>query len=92
VFATRHPVQVLDAAQAQVSVDDRGVLSGAPAQLVAGSAVLAIVAWAGPWAIDERWWSADALRAHRFQAVDSTGCAWLLALDDSGWWTEARYD
>jgi protein ImuB len=26
------------------------------------------------------------------QAVDSTGCAWLLVLDDGGWWAEARYD
>jgi protein ImuB len=29
---------------------------------------------------------------NRFQLVDSAGGAWLLVLDDSGWWAEARYD
>lgn len=54
--------------------------------------VHAIAAWAGPWPIDERWWSDDARTAWRFQAVDDGGCAWLLVLDANGWWLEARYD
>jgi protein ImuB len=86
-------VHVFSAAGGDVSVDDRGVLSAPPARLSAtGSEVRGLTAWAGPWPIDERWWSADAKVAWRFQAVDETGCAWLLVLDGGGWWAEARYD
>ncbi|MDP9027738.1 MAG: DNA polymerase Y family protein, partial [Actinomycetota bacterium] len=52
-----------------------------------------VTAWAGPWPLEERWWDAAAARsAHRFQAVDGEGVAWLLVLDDEGWWAEGRYD
>lgn len=94
VFPARLPLTVLDAAGAPVSIDDRGALSGAPAQLVApSSAIRAVTAWAGPWPVDERWWdSAGARAAQRFQLVDDTGSAWLLVRDDRGWWAEARYE
>ncbi|MEP6482096.1 MAG: DNA polymerase Y family protein [Rhodoglobus sp.] len=92
VFSPRHPVTIFGPGGGTVAVDDRGVLSAAPRELSAGRTVLRIDSWAGPWPIDERWWSADANRSWRFQAVDSTGCAWLLVLDGSGWWAEARYD
>jgi protein ImuB len=92
VFSPRHPVHVLDERQEPVGVDDRGALSAAPARFAAGAKLLELTAWAGPWPLDERWWSSDARRAWRVQAVDSTGCGWLLVLDDGGWWAEARYD
>jgi len=92
VFSPRHPLAVFGVGGAAVAVDDRGALSVAPAELAAGSTVLRLESWAGPWPVDERWWSADANRSWRFQAVDSTGCAWLLVLDAGGWWAEARYD
>lgn len=92
VFLPRHPVTVFGARGATVAVDDRGVLSAPPVELSAGPTVLRLTSWAGPWPIDERWWSEDAKRSWRFQAVDSTGCAWLLVLDGGGWWAEARYD
>lgn len=93
VFSPRHPVNVFGAAGARVEVDARGALTTPPIELVAGLAVLGISSWAGPWPLDERWWSPETARSvYRFQTVDSTGCAWLLALDDDGWWAEARYD
>lgn len=93
VFHPRHAVHVLSASGEPVSVSDRGVVSSPPTHFSAnGTQVRAVAAWSGPWPIDERWWSEDATKAHRFQAVDSTGCAWLLVLDDAGWWAEARYD
>ena len=93
VFSPRHPVHVLDAAGSPVTVDDRGTLSAPPAAFTAGAERRSLTAWAGPWPLDERWWSPDAARrTYRFQAVDETGCAWLLALDAGGWWAEARYD
>jgi protein ImuB len=52
-----------------------------------------LTAWAGPWPLEERWWDAAAARStNRFQAVDGEGVAWLLVLDDEGWWAEGRYD
>ena len=93
VFSDRHPVFVFGEAGADVSVDARGVLSTAPIQFGSGSKQFAITAWAGPWPIDERWWSAEhAKKAWRFQLVDDTGCAWLLVLEGGSWWAEARYD
>lgn len=92
VFAARHPVRVLDAAGDELAVDARGALSAPPHTLASGATVRRLDAWAGPWPIDERWWSAEARRMHRLQAVDDTGCAWLLVLDGEGWWAEARYD
>ena len=93
VFSPRHPVHVLSADGASVAVDERGFVSAPPVRFSANSSeVRRITAWAGPWPIDERWWSADARTAWRFQAVDETGCAWLLVLDAGGWWAEARYD
>ncbi len=93
VFSKRHPVRVMGADGSTVQIDDRAALSAAPVSLQAGAKFIAITAWAGPWPIDERWWSPEhARRAWQFQAVDDTGCAWLLALDGTGWWAEARYD
>ena len=93
VFSPRHPVHVLSADGASVTVGDRGAVSAPPARFSAnGSEVRRLTAWAGPWALDERWWSAQARTSWRFQAVDDTGCAWLLVLDAGGWWAEARYD
>ncbi|RFA21271.1 DNA polymerase Y family protein [Subtercola boreus] len=52
-----------------------------------------IAAWAGPWPVYERWWDQAVARSfHRFQVVDASGTAWLLALHEHGWWAEARYD
>ncbi|MBC7723997.1 MAG: DNA polymerase Y family protein, partial [Burkholderiaceae bacterium] len=74
-------------------VDDRGALSGTPCGLSMGGTARAITAWAGPWPLDERWWDADdRARGNRFQVVDDTGLAWLLMLDGTSWWAEARYD
>jgi protein ImuB len=93
VFSPRHPVHVLTADGASVAVDGRGMVTAAPERFSAnGTQARGLTAWAGPWALDERWWSADARSAWRFQAVDETGCAWLLVLDAGGWWAEARYD
>ena len=105
VFSPRHPVHVFSADGRAVTIDGRDAPSAAPAQFSAtGVELRRLTAWAGPWPIDERWWttrdstSPTGTTVHpvgkswRFQIVDSTGCAWLLVLDASGWWAEARYD
>ncbi|MFT4124470.1 MAG: DNA polymerase Y family protein [Microbacteriaceae bacterium] len=93
VLPVRRPVHVLDDRGAAVDVDERGALSAAPARISTGDAGRALTAWAGPWPLEERWWDAEAARsAHRLQAVDETGSAWLLVLEGGAWYLEARYD
>jgi protein ImuB len=52
-----------------------------------------VVAWAGPWPLDERWWDpAAARRRARFQIVTADGLARLLTLEGGRWSVEATYD
>jgi protein ImuB len=54
---------------------------------------LAVIAWAGPWPVTERWWDEqNATRRARFQLVTGDGTAWLAAIERGRWQIEARYD
>lgn len=94
VYELPRQLLVQDARGRAVAVDDRGGLSGTPSVMVSQTGARRdLTSWAGPWPIEERWWDPVASRrAHRFQVVDAEGAAWLLVLDDSGWWAEGRYD
>jgi protein ImuB len=49
-----------------------------------------VVAWAGPWPVDERWWDpAERRRQARVQVVTEDGDALLLARHDRRWWLTA---
>ena len=90
------PVRVLDEAGHPVVVTDRGVVPMPPAQFAPnGSDLAAIQHWAGPWPVDERWWTPDAAgRIARFQLVDIHGRAYLVAYEMSAqrWTLDAVYD
>ena len=86
------PVDVLDAAGRPVGVERPGRAQRRrppggrrrPAE---------VVAWAGPWPVDERWWDpARHRRRARLQVVTADGVAHLLALEGGRWRTEATYD
>ncbi len=52
-----------------------------------------IVAWAGPWPVDERWWAPEeASRRVRFQVGLADGRALLLSLSGGAWTLVASYD
>jgi len=91
-------VEVLDGAGTLVQVSGRGLVSAPPSRLSpAGSAGRSagheVVAWAGPWLVDERWWDPPAHRRRaRFQVVTADGRAHLLAVEGGRWWVEATYD
>jgi protein ImuB len=98
------PVSVTDDSGAAVTVTGRAMVSAPPARLSAdrlsaarraadGEPGLAIISWAGPWPVDERWWRPDsASRKARFQLVTGDGSAWLATVQNGRWLIEAGYD
>ncbi|MGB0114960.1 MAG: DNA polymerase Y family protein [Ilumatobacteraceae bacterium] len=103
VFADPHPAEVLDDRGGPVSVSARGVVSASPAtlRLLVGSDAdgwrrgrpRQIVAWAGPWPIEERWWEPDRHRRQaRFQVVTDDHDGYLVVAENQRWWISARYD
>ncbi len=94
VCATPEPVDVVDGRGRPVGVTGRAEVTAPPARLArAGRAAVDLTAWAGPWPVEERWWDpARHRRRARFQVVDATGAAHLLAVEEGRWWLEASYD
>lgn len=91
------PAQVLDAAGRPVRVSGRGEVSAAPAAVTVGSdrgaCPAPVVAWAGPWPCDERWWDlATHRRRARLQVATAGGVAYLLTVESGRWSVEATYD
>ena len=85
-------VVVLDDAGAPVQVSGRGELSGNPAVLAMGGGRHQVVAWAGPWPVEQRWWSPDrARRLARFQIVTEQGAAHLVVVEQQRWAILATY-
>ena len=94
VLAEPEPITVTDCGGAPVTVGGRGEASAPPWQMKdsAGHS-RTVVAWAGPWPLDERWWRPSARRRQaRFQLVLDDGSAHLCALETGRWWREAIYD
>jgi protein ImuB len=85
---------VLDGGGQPVTVTGRATVSAAPTRLaVAGQPPLDVVAWAGPWPVDERWWDPAAHRRRaRSQVVTADGTAHLLVVEAGRWAVEATYD
>ena len=96
--APRHveplPADVVDRDGRPVTVTGRGLATGAPARLaVAGGPWADVIAWAGPWPVDEHWWDPAAHRRRaRWQVVTADGRAHLLAVAGGRWSVEATYD
>lgn len=94
VYQAPVPAQVSDASGGPVTVTGRGAVSGPPAALAIGSGPwLEVIAWAGPWPVNERWWDEQhATRRARFQLVTEDETGWLAAVERGRWQIEARYD
>lgn len=94
VHAEPVPAEVVDADGQPVGVSGRGELSAPPARLsVAGGPWQEVVAWAGPWPVEERWWDpARARRQARLQVVPADGPARLVVLEQGRWQVTATYD
>ena len=94
VLAQPEPITVTDCGGAPVTVGGRGEASAPPWQMTDSAGHnRTVVAWAGPWPLDERWWRPSARRRQaRFQLVLDDGSAHLCVLETGRWWREATYD
>ena len=92
VFTDPPVAEVRDEVGRPVAVTERGVVSGEPTRFRLDAGWQPVAAWAGPWPVDESWWTGGEGRAARFQVVGADGRAWLLRCGPSGWLVEAGYD
>lgn len=95
VYAEPRPAWVVGERGHVVAVSGSGALSSVPARFrpLPSEPEQPIEAWAGPWPVDERWWDPlAARRLARFQVVGADGRAWLMAVENGVWKTEAAYD
>lgn len=94
IHAAPLSAEVVDAADAPVQVSGRGAISAPPARLSVGGGPWAdVVAWAGPWPLEERWWDpSTARRRARVQLVTTDGQAHLAVLEAGRWHVDATYD
>jgi protein ImuB len=90
------PVVLRDALSRAVVVTGRHDLSSDPTHVCfADGMSWNVVAWAGPWPVEERWWDPQRWRRHaRLQVVASSGestAAWLLSVESRQWKIIASY-
>jgi hypothetical protein len=85
---------VVDGRGAELEVSASGLPSAPPQRLsIRGGPWQPVAAWAGPWPVDERWWSRRKRRRRaRMQLVTAGGMAYLVVREDAGWWVEGAYD
>jgi protein ImuB len=91
------PATVLDAEGNPLRLGDRYPTGAAPHTVaVDGGTPRPVLAWAGPWPLDTRWWDpAAGCRAARFQVLvqqDGLASALLLEHRDARWHVTAVYD
>jgi protein ImuB len=91
----REPLRtdVVDGDGARVGVSGRFGVTAAPARVRLRGGWQDVVAWAGPWPVDERWWDDETHRRRaRVQVSLDDGTAHLLSLESGDWMVEATYD
>ncbi|HUA96618.1 MAG TPA: DNA polymerase Y family protein [Acidimicrobiales bacterium] len=94
VHRVLRPAEVTDRDDLPVEVSARGWLTAAPELIsIEGGPWATVVAWAGPWLCDERWWDPRAHhRRARFQLASGDGVAYLCFVERNRWFIEATYD
>ncbi|WP_232663835.1 DNA polymerase Y family protein [Pseudonocardia sp. TRM90224] len=87
------PAELRDAEGTPVTCTAPDLLSAPPRYLaVDDGEPQAVVQWAGPWPLHQRWWAPDAVESSRVQAVVESGVAYLLAAREGRWWVTGVYD
>lgn len=93
VHSPPRPAEIADAAGNDVVVNGRGETSASPSRMsIAGGPWVAVLSWAGPWPLEEKWWDDNGRRRARLQIVLADGSSLLVAREGRRWWVEATYD
>ena len=86
-------VELVRADGSSLRVSGRGQPNGDPSQLYLDGRWQEVVAWAGPWPTEERWWdAANRRRQARYQVVLEDGASHLVSLDQGVWRLAATWD
>ncbi|GAA2964955.1 protein ImuB [Actinokineospora diospyrosa] len=95
----RKPATVLDRDGGEVGVTGRFTLTGQPDEVAVDGTSRRVIAWAGPWPADERWWEKDnGRRRARLQVLLAEQSevenqdALLLVRENEKWSVEGVYD
>lgn len=92
----RESAELTDELNRPVEVDAGGLLSASPAYLRWAGDHQAVVGWAGPWPVIERWWSdsveSPPRRYARLQVSLADGRAGLLVRERRQWRVSGWYD
>jgi protein ImuB len=93
VHAEPLAIDVRDDGGQPVKVTGRGAVSAVPATVQRTSGLPEkLVAWAGPWPLEERWWDTTrARRSARFQLLTESGTLLLVSLERQRWWLLGEY-
>ena len=92
VHAEPVAIGVLDGDGEPVRVTGRGAVGTPPCTVQRGRSSERVVAWAGPWPLEERWWDvARARRSARFQLLTDSGALLLVCLEQQQWWLLGEY-
>lgn len=87
------PIELVGQSGQLVVVNGRGILTEPPAYVAGSSSRVQVLAWSGPWLLDERWWNRDRRRrAVRIQVALADGRAMLIVALAGQWSVEAIYD
>ncbi|MBO3725215.1 DNA polymerase Y family protein [Actinomyces bowdenii] len=108
VLARPRPALLLDERGRELGVDLHGQLDGDPSTIRiedgrgrAGEAdgwhhrdgaELRVLSWAGPWPMDEGWWTPDGANRRAYLQVTADPGPPLLLVRSGRWWIEAVYD
>lgn len=98
ILVNRPRVRLEDTGGAPVLITARGLFTADPARLHWGSKHWGLAGWAGPWPIDENWWTPDApadfLARAQIQLDADPGDARVLLLiyHAEFWYAEGIYD
>jgi protein ImuB len=94
VLAKPRAVRVLDAGGAEVTISERGLISGDPARLLLPES-RRVTGWAGPWPVVERWWGergGAGPRAYLQARLEGDDPQAVLLVHDGEWLLDAVYD
>ncbi|MRH88754.1 DNA polymerase Y family protein [Nocardia sp. SYP-A9097] len=93
VWASRPEVRLESADGTPIWVTDRGLFTADPVHLHWGRRSWTLNGWAGPWPLDDRWWTHQQGFAARAQVLLNTDHRALLLLGyDRTWHVEGLYE